>query len=117
MEFPIRKIKVVLDVLAVPILLISVLLSFVVCWALYNTSRLPTVHLLIEESSPDGKFTLKAYIKDGRATTSYAIRCELMFNDEKEKKKKIKPPADVTDFLEKPFERARKKSGRNYVEA
>lgn len=81
--------KVVLLVLAVLTLLISMLLSLVVYWAFYDMSGLPTGHFLTEESSPDGKYTLKAYISDGGATTNYAIRCELVFNDEKRKKKNI----------------------------
>lgn len=52
-------------------------------------NRLPTGDFLTEESSPDGKYTLKAYLSDGGATTSYAIRGELVFNDGKKKKKNI----------------------------
>lgn len=49
-------------------------------------NRLPTGDFLTEESSPDGKYTLKAYISDGGATTSYAIRGELVLNDRNKKK-------------------------------
>lgn len=52
-------------------------------------NRLPKGVFLTEESSPDGKYTLGAYISDRGATTNYAIRGELVFNDEKRKKKNI----------------------------
>lgn len=84
-----RKIKLTLLVLAAPILLIGGLLSFVVYWAFFDMNRLPTGDFLTEESSPDGKYTLKAYIFDGGATTSYAIPGELVFNNGKKKKKNI----------------------------
>ena len=81
-----RKIKIISLVLAVPILLIGGLLSYVVYWAFFDMNRLPTGDFLTEESSPDGKYTLKAYISDGGATTSYAIRGELVLNDRNKKK-------------------------------
>nr|WP_205961733.1 DUF5412 domain-containing protein [Psychrobacillus vulpis] len=76
-------------VITFPILLVGGLLSFVVYWAFFDMNRLPTGEFLTEESSPDGKYTLKAYISDGGATTNYAIRGELVFNEEKKKKKNI----------------------------
>lgn len=84
-----RKIKIILLGLAAPILLIGGFIGFVVYWSFFDMDRLPTGDFLTEKSSPDGKYTLKAYISDGGATTSYAIRGELVFNDEKEKKQNI----------------------------
>lgn len=84
-----RKLKIISLVLAAPILLIGSLLSFGVYWAFFDMNRLPTGDFLTEESSPDGKYTLKAYISDGGATTSYAIRGELVFNDGNKNKKNI----------------------------
>lgn len=52
-------------------------------------NRLPTGEYLTEEVSPDGTYTLKAYITDGGATTSYSIRGELMLNKQKNKTKNI----------------------------
>ncbi|MFJ7972153.1 DUF5412 domain-containing protein [Psychrobacillus sp. NPDC096389] len=94
-----RKIKIISLVLAAPILLIGGLISFVVYWAFFDMNRLPTGNFLTEESSPDGKYTLKAYISDGGATTSYAIRGELVFNDGNKKKKNIywNYPEETTD--------------------
>ena len=52
-------------------------------------NRLPTGEYLTEETSPDGKYTLKAYVTNGGATTSYAVRGELVFNQRNKKTKNI----------------------------
>lgn len=62
---------------------------YVVNWAFFDMGRLPAGEYLTEEISPDGRFTLKAYVTNGGATTSYAIRGELVFNKEEKKKRNI----------------------------
>lgn len=62
---------------------------YVVNWAFFDMGRLPAGEYLTEETSPDGKFTLKAYVTNGGATTSYAVRGELVFNKEEKKKRNI----------------------------
>lgn len=52
-------------------------------------NRLPLVEYLTEEISPDGKYTLKAYVTNGGVTTSYAVRGELVFNEKDNKTKNI----------------------------
>lgn len=52
-------------------------------------NRLPTGDYLTEETSPDGNYTIKAYLTNGGATTSFAIRGELVFNNRKNKVKNI----------------------------
>ncbi|MBM7587702.1 hypothetical protein JOC86_004276 [Bacillus pakistanensis] len=52
-------------------------------------NRLPTGEYLTEETSPDGKYTLKVYVTNGGATTSYSIRGELVFNEQNNKAKNI----------------------------
>lgn len=52
-------------------------------------NRLPTGEYLTEETSPDGKYTLKAYLANGGATTSYTVRGELVFNEKNQKTKNI----------------------------
>lgn len=44
--------------------------------------------LIAESTSPQGTYTVKAYVSDAGATTSYAILGELIFNHEKRKSKK-----------------------------
>ena len=50
---------------------------------------LPTGEYLTEETSPDGKYTLKAYVANGGATVSYAVRGELIINESNKKVKNI----------------------------
>ncbi len=70
-------------------LLFSVLAGYGVYWAFFDMNRLPTGEFLTEEMSPDGTYTLKAYRTNGGATTSYAIRGELVVNNRNGKKKNI----------------------------
>lgn len=52
-----------------------------VYWAFFDMEKLPTGEFLTEKTSPDGKYTVKAYINNGGATTSYSVRGELILND------------------------------------
>lgn len=83
------KIKIILLVVGVPLTLIVVLLGIFVYTFFISMESLPKGEFLTEESSPDGKYTLKAYVTNGGATTSYAIRGELIFNEKKGKTKNI----------------------------
>jgi hypothetical protein len=69
--------------------LFVVLIGYGVYWAFFDMSRLPTGEYLTEETSPERTYTLKAYVTNGGATTSYAIRGELVFNDRNNKTKNI----------------------------
>lgn len=81
--------KNVLKVFAVAGLLFFALIGYGIYWAFFDMDRLPTGEYLTEETSPDGRYTLKAYVADGGATTSYAIRGELVFNQKNNKTKNI----------------------------
>ncbi|PEY42434.1 hypothetical protein CN354_03045 [Bacillus cereus] len=70
-------------------LLIAGIIGYGVYWAFFDMNRLPTVYLLSEETSPDSKYTLRAYVTNGGATTSYAVRGELVFNEQNNKTKNI----------------------------
>lgn len=52
-------------------------------------NRLPTGEFLTEETSPNGEYTLKAYVTNGGATTSYAVCGELIYNKKENKSKNI----------------------------
>ncbi|GMR68097.1 DUF5412 domain-containing protein [Bacillus sp. MN7755] len=54
-----------------------------VYWAFFSMDRLPTGEKIPEKQSPDGTYTFKAYITNGGATTSFAVRGELVFNHRK----------------------------------
>ena len=70
-------------------LLIVGLVGYGVYWAFFDMNRLPTGEYLTEETSPNGKYTLKAYVTNGGATTSYSVRGELVINDKDNKTKNI----------------------------
>nr|WP_272506191.1 DUF5412 domain-containing protein [Natronobacillus azotifigens] len=70
-------------------LIFVALIGYGVYWAFFDMNRLPTGDYLTEETSPDGTYTLKAYVTNGGATTSYAIRGELVFNNNNNRTKNI----------------------------
>lgn len=84
-----RKVKVILLVTSIPITLMLVLLGIFLYTFFVSMESLPKGEFLGEESSPYGKFTLKAYVINGGATTSYAVRGELVFNEKNGKTKNI----------------------------
>ncbi|KAA0956001.1 hypothetical protein FQ087_15145 [Sporosarcina sp. ANT_H38] len=61
-------------------LLFGALVGYGVYWAFFDMNRLPAGEYLTEETSPNGEYTLKAYVTNGGATTSYSVRGELVFN-------------------------------------
>ncbi|RIW28687.1 hypothetical protein D3H55_21160 [Bacillus salacetis] len=61
-------------------LILFVIAAYGIYWAFYDMNRLPKGDYLTEQISPDGKYTLKAYVTNGGATTSYSVRGELVFN-------------------------------------
>ncbi|WP_407920415.1 DUF5412 domain-containing protein [Gottfriedia luciferensis] len=65
------------------------LLGYGVYWAFFDMNRLPEGDYLTKETSPNGEYTLKTYVSSGGATTSFAIRGELVFNKRNKKTKNI----------------------------
>lgn len=70
-------------------LVITGFLSYGVYWAFFDMNRLPEGELISDVTSPSEIYTFKAYLTNGGATTSYAIRGELNFNDSDKKSKNI----------------------------
>ena len=70
-------------------LLFIALVGYGVYWAFFDMYRLPRGEYLTEETSPNGTYTLKAYVTNGGATTSYSVRGELIFNERNNKAKNI----------------------------
>ncbi|MBS4209487.1 DUF5412 domain-containing protein [Bacillus sp. FJAT-50079] len=75
--------------LLILILILTSLLAYGIYWAFFDMGRLPKGEYINEVTSPDGRYTVKAYVTNGGATTSYAVRGELNFNNEKRKPKNI----------------------------
>nr|WP_236597291.1 DUF5412 domain-containing protein [Peribacillus psychrosaccharolyticus] len=65
------------------------LVGYGVYWAFFDMNRLPTGEYLTDETSADGKYTVKTYVTNGGATTAYAVRGELVFNNSNKKTKTI----------------------------
>ncbi|MFJ7735875.1 DUF5412 domain-containing protein [Lysinibacillus sp. NPDC097287] len=84
-----RKIyKKVLLMFVVWGLLFIGLIGYGVYWIFYDTSRFKQ-NLIGESTSPDGTYTINAYLSDSGATTSYTVLGELVFNKENKRPKKI----------------------------
>ena len=89
-----RTIRIVLTVIAIVGLCVVAFISYGVYWAFYDMNRLPKGEFLTEEESPDGRYTLRAYVTNGGATTPYAVRGELVFNKQEKEAKNIYWNAD-----------------------
>lgn len=81
--------KKILISTGVVFIVVVALISYGIYWAFYDMERLPKGEFLTEEVSPDGKYTVKAYVTNGGTTVSYGVRAELVFNDSKKKPKTI----------------------------
>ncbi|MEK3763382.1 DUF5412 domain-containing protein [Solibacillus sp. FSL K6-4121] len=63
-------------------------IGYGVYWAFFDMNRLPTGKYLTEETSPDGTYTLKAYVSSPSLSDD-AVRGELVFNKRNGKTKNI----------------------------
>ena len=81
--------KIVLRVFLFGFLIVAGLFVYAFYLLFFDMNGLPTGEFLTEETSPDGSYTLRAYVTNGGATTSYAVRGELVMNHKKNKTKNI----------------------------
>lgn len=81
--------KMVKRFLLIISLLLFALVSYGIYWIFFDMGRLPAGEFLSEETSPNGEYTLRAYVTDGGATGSYAVRGELVFHEKRNKTKNI----------------------------
>lgn len=70
-------------------LLAAAIIGFGIYWLFFDLNRLPKGEFLTEETSPDGSYTLKAYVTNGGATTAYSIRGELVDHEKNNKTKNV----------------------------
>lgn len=68
---------------------IVLVLALTMNYFFFSMHHLPKGELLTEVESPGGQYTVKAYLTNGGATVSYAVRGEVVYHDKKEKKKNI----------------------------
>lgn len=80
--------KQTLLVLLIWILFFASIIGYGIYWLFFDWSRFKQ-DLIAESTSPQGTYTVKAYVSDAGATISYAVLGELVFNHEKRKSKKI----------------------------
>ncbi|PED36091.1 DUF5412 domain-containing protein [Bacillus cereus] len=83
MNFTEREIRKTKRKSSIVLFCIVGLFVYGVYWAFFSMDRLPTGEKIAEKQSPDGTYTFKAYITNGGATTSFAVRGELVFNHRK----------------------------------
>ncbi|GKV55020.1 hypothetical protein NCCP2222_09670 [Sporosarcina sp. NCCP-2222] len=84
-----KKRSTIIITIFIPLLIFAVVLSIIWYQFFYNTQRLPEGVFLTESSSPGGDYTVTAYLVDGGATVSYAVRAEVVYHRKKDKKKNI----------------------------
>lgn len=84
----ILKMKALKIIILVILSLIS-FAGFVIYYFFYDMSRLSEGEFLYEVESPDGEYSVKAYLVTSHSTVSNSIRCELVFNKKNSKKKNI----------------------------
>lgn len=80
MNFTEKEIKKTKQKVLIILFCITGLFVYGVYWAFFSMDRLPTGEKIAEKQSPDGTYTFKAYVTNGGATTSFAVRGELVFN-------------------------------------
>ncbi|KAB7653410.1 DUF5412 domain-containing protein [Bacillus bombysepticus] len=80
MNFTEKEIKKTKQKVLIILFCIAGLFVYGVYWTFFSMDRLPTGEKIAEKQSPDGTYTFKAYVTNGGATTSFAVRGELVFN-------------------------------------
>ena len=60
--------------------------AYIIHWAFFDIQRINKQELISEVSSPDGKYTISAYLNNGGATTDYAVLCSVKNNKTKREK-------------------------------
>lgn len=68
------------------LLLLVSLLGYGIHWAFYDIQRLDGQEILQEVSSPNGTYTVTAYLNNGGATTGYAVLCSVKTNGQNKEK-------------------------------
>jgi Family of unknown function (DUF5412) len=80
-----RILKEVLTIFLIVGLITAGITGYVFYKLFFDMDRLPRGDFLTEETSPDGSYTVRAYVVNGGATVPYVVRGELAFNEEEDK--------------------------------
>ncbi len=81
--------RTALTIGSISFLLVVASISYGIYWAFFDMKHLPEGEVLTESVSPDGAYTVRAYITNGGATVAYSVRGELVFNNENKRDKNI----------------------------
>ena len=73
-------------VIGIVLLIVITMLGYGVYWGFYDIQRLKGQELIQEVSSPNGTYTVTAYMNNGGATTDYAVLCSVKSNDQNKEK-------------------------------
>lgn len=73
--------KKTLIIVGIVVFLIIALLGYGFYWVFYDIQRLEGQEVIQEVSSPNGTYTITAYLNDGGATTGYAVLCSVKNNN------------------------------------
>lgn len=73
-------------IVGIVVLLIVSLLGYGIYWAFYDIQRLEGQEIIQEVSSPNGTYTVTAYLNSGGATTDYAVLCSVKSNNRRKEK-------------------------------
>jgi hypothetical protein len=68
------------------VFIVIVIGVYTINWAFFDIQRIDGQELLNEVVSPDGKYTVSAYLNNGGATTDYAVLCSVKANDQNKEK-------------------------------
>lgn len=71
-----KKVKIIF----IPMLLIT-LIVYIIHWAFFDIQRIDGQDFLSKSTSPDGRYTVTAYLNNGGATTDYAVLCTATDNE------------------------------------
>jgi hypothetical protein len=69
-----------LFVVGIVVLSMISLLGYGIYWAFYDIQRIKGQEVIQEASSPNGTYTVTAYLNNGGATTDYAVLCTVKNN-------------------------------------
>jgi hypothetical protein len=83
-----RFIRKLLIFVLFPITLVASLIGFGVYWAFYDMNRFSGGEIITQSTSPNGTYTVKAFLSSGGATTDFTVRGQLIFNKLSKKNEK-----------------------------
>ena len=69
-----------LIIIGAVLVLVILILGYGIYWAFYDIQRIEGQKVIKEVSSPDGTYTVTAYLNNGGATTDFAVLCSVKIN-------------------------------------